>query len=91
MPFKPGQSGNPSGRPRIALEVRELARAACPKAIATLIKQLDHEDAKIAAFAAEKLLDRGVGKPVQQHEVGGADGGPLIVEIVRFSAEKEER
>ena len=49
MPFKKGRSGNPGGRPKMAEEIRELARAACPKAIQTLIAQLDHPDARIAA------------------------------------------
>ncbi|HEX6114630.1 MAG TPA: DUF5681 domain-containing protein [Geminicoccaceae bacterium] len=59
MPFKKGQSGNPGGRRKMAQEIRDLACAACPKAIQTLIAQLDHPDPRIAANAADKLLDRG--------------------------------
>jgi len=77
MPFKKGRSGNPGGRPKVAEEIRDLARAACPKAIETLIAQLDHPDPRIAANAADKLLDRGIGKPMQAHQISGSDGAPI--------------
>src|SRR5262249_34005574 len=35
-PFKPGQSGNPGGRPRVLGDVQELARQKSPEAINTL-------------------------------------------------------
>ena len=35
-PFKKGQSGNPGGRPKVAAEVKELAREHTGKAIETM-------------------------------------------------------
>ena len=67
--FKKGQSGNPGGRPKRTPEIREIALAACPKANRALIAQLDHKDPRIVANAAEKLLDRGIGRPMQAHEI----------------------
>ena len=56
---------NPGGRPKLPAEVREMAQAASPRAIAKIIGFLDHADPKVVLRAAEILLDRGYGKPVQ--------------------------
>jgi hypothetical protein len=64
--FKAGVSGNPGGRPRAVEEVRELARAHCPDAIAELARlavKAKSESARIAAI--RELLDRGYGKATQ--------------------------
>jgi hypothetical protein len=60
-PFAKGKSGNPGGRPKgIAAKAREHT----DKAIEVLAAGLDSEDERIRLTAAEKLLDRGYGKPV---------------------------
>lgn len=63
-PFAPGKSGNPSGRPRIPEEVKELARAHTAEAIRTLAEVMGDSSAPHNARvnAAEKLLDRAWGK-----------------------------
>jgi hypothetical protein len=65
--FKPGQSGNPAGRPKLFGEMTALARAKCPEAIECLYKIMNDVEAPHAArvSAADKLLDRGLGKPPQ--------------------------
>lgn len=63
--WKPGQSGNPKGRPPGVL-ARDMARALTPKAIAALEKAL--EDKRTMVQAAAVLLDRGWGKPKEQVE-----------------------
>jgi len=73
MPFKKGQSGNPGGRPKENAEVKELARAHGPKAIAKLAELLDGDDPRVAVSAAQALLDRGYGKPHQSMDIAVDD------------------
>jgi hypothetical protein len=71
-PFQPGQSGNPGGRPKVAAEIRDLARHHTATALRTLVEIAEHgesENARVAA--ANALLDRGWGKPRQEVEIGG--------------------
>lgn len=65
-PFKPGQSGNPGGRPKENAEVKALAREHTETAIQTLVHYCkQRKDAGAAVRAAQELLNRGWGKPVQ--------------------------
>ena len=77
-PWKKGQSGNPGGRPKVIAEVKELARAHTGEAIQTLVSIMTNAKAAPAArvSAANALLDRGYGKPLQ-HITG--EGGPVYV------------
>jgi hypothetical protein len=65
--FKPGQSGNPGGRPRVIAEIQSLARQHTADAIETLatIMKDGRASAPARVSAAMALLDRGYGKPVQ--------------------------
>ena len=65
--FRPGQSGNPNGRPRILADVQQAARAHSADAIKTLSDIMNNPKAPAAAriSAACALLDRGYGKPLQ--------------------------
>jgi hypothetical protein len=59
--FKPGQSGNPSGRKPTVEGIQALARQHCPAAIQALVDALKDPDRAVPAAIA--LLDRGIGKP----------------------------
>ncbi len=85
-PFKPGQSGNPKGRPKIDREVRALARQYTAEAIERLVFWMRSTNAKASVAAANAILDRAWGKPTQ-HIAGDEDGGPLVVKIVRFAGD----
>src|SRR5205823_2700503 len=57
--FKPGQSGNPGGRPRELKEVREAAREHTAEAIERLAHWMRSDDPRASPAAAQALLDRG--------------------------------
>lgn len=65
--FKPGQSGNPGGRPKIPEEFKKLARENSIPVLQQVIKIALDEKAKHSdrLRAAEILFDRGFGKPQQ--------------------------
>jgi hypothetical protein len=88
MPFAPGQSGNPGGRPKALAGLAEAARALTTVAVATLSGICRDEKAPAAArvAAAVALLDRGWGRPTQRNEFG-ADGqdrfAPVFLRVIR--------
>ena len=65
--FVRGKSGNPGGRPKAALDVQALARQHTPAAIAALVAALKNERERVPA--AQALLDRAWGKPLQPTDV----------------------
>lgn len=79
--FRPGQSGNPGGRPKCA-HVSELARAQTDACIETLVKIRDNGRAPAAAriAAVKELLDRGYGKA--RHDVTLASDSERATELV---------
>lgn len=91
MAFKPGQSGNPSGRPKVDFEVRQLAREYGREAIEKLVAIMRGDNAALAKAASEALLDRGYGKPVQSVGID-ADSEPvraITVQLVPMTADNE--
>lgn len=68
MPFRKGQSGNPSGRPKTSPEVREAIAKALPDAVATLVAIMRDEEAgrRDKTEAAKVLLTWGLPKPAPE-------------------------
>ena len=67
MAWAKGQSGNPSGRPKVVGELRDLARVHTTDALETLVSICNDSEAPAASrvAAAALLLDRGYGRPAQ--------------------------
>lgn len=78
--WKPGQSGNPGGRPRVVADIQALARQHTEAAVRALVAALGSPRERVAA--AQALLDRGYGRAPQRTELTGADGGPIQTQQV---------
>jgi len=91
-PWKPGQSGNPGGRPKRDLAA-EIARAIFEQDSEAITRKFAAELRKGNARVFSALADRAYGKPRQQIEQVGEDGGPIqsrvIVSFVRTGEEEE--
>lgn len=68
IPWKPGQSGNPTGRPPLPPELKAKLRDLAPKAVQRLGEMLDDDDPRIRGMASQAILDRLYGKPTQAVE-----------------------
>jgi Family of unknown function (DUF5681) len=78
-PWKPGQSGNPKGRPKSLSRAQDLARDYTETGIETLVRIMQRgrpDGARVSAAVA--ILDRAWGKPVQAVEHSGPEGERLF-------------
>ena len=62
--WKPGQSGNPKGRPKATDDLPSLAREHTKEAVERLVAIMRADDDGRALAAIQQLLDRGWGRPV---------------------------
>lgn len=80
--FKPGQSGNPGGRPALLKGVQALARERTEDSVRALLQALKVPGERVAA--ATILLAYGYGRPVQTmnlrriREIGDLDEEELV-------------
>jgi len=77
--WKPGQSGNPGGRPKKDRHiVRDAARAHTEEAVETLVNLMRNGKQEVTRInACIAILDRGWGKPAQAITGGDEDDPPL--------------
>jgi hypothetical protein len=73
MLYKPGESGNPSGKSAVKqAQLRDLLLPHVGKAVQVIVTALHGADTKVALTAAHDLIDRLYGKAPQALEVSGS-------------------
>ena len=84
-PFRPGQSGNPSGTSGRYGEVVRLCQAAGPEIAKALIEiALDrNEDSRARIVAAQEVFNRGFGRP--KTEVKTPQGGSATLDASKLT------
>ncbi len=87
-----GVSGNPTGRPKVIGELKELASVHTPRAIQTLADVMNDKEAPHAArvAASTALLDRVYGRPSQNVEarIESVDMGKAAASVLMDLANK---
>ena len=82
--WKPGQSGNPHGRPRAPVDIAALAREHGPRCIQVAVDLLKDPDSRIRLGALNAVLDRGFGRPNQN--VTATGDGTLTLHLLAAQA-----
>jgi DUF2075 family protein len=90
MTFSKGQSGNPSGRKRLAPEIKELFLKNTVRAFKRICQLIDSDDERVALKAAVYVVDRAYGKPTQSMDVSGETKTYVIALPVKTEMEGEE-
>ncbi len=89
--WKPGESGNPGGRPAVAREFRQLCRDFMnQRGWANLEAMANDPDSPHYFRANELIAAYALGKPTQGLEVSGKDGGPIMLAHLSDDAIDEE-
>lgn len=87
MPFKPGESGNPSGDSRTARKIREILWRACAQEDFKRVRQgIEKTLDSVAEGDLESLefvRDTTDGRPAQAVQVMGDEDHPLVHKIIR--------
>src|SRR5262249_7388044 len=85
--WKPGQSGNPTGKGSRFRECQSICREASPDAAQTLVVLMDDEDPKIRGWAADRVLTWAWGKP-QEYDATKAEHQQVVFDPRRLPPER---
>lgn len=88
--FKPGQSGNPKGRPKKPFDPKDFAKAHGKEAFERVIELIKSRDPKIALAAAKEVLDRAYGKVSYADDSSDARGVTINIMKLNDQAEQPE-
>ena len=86
--WKPGQSGNPNGRPKKGTALTDILKGKldAESLAEALIRKIEEGDTVAIKYA----YDRIDGKPIETKHISGEDGGPLEVNFFNIATEADE-
>ena len=82
--WKKGESGNPKGKPPTPAELRQKAQCYSVESLERLVSWMQSDNPKASVTAADKILERGFGKPEQPI----AHSGEIAIPVDRASIVK---
>lgn len=77
--FEKGVSGNPSGKPKIPDDIKQMLKSAAPSALTLLIETCADTNVRrdLRIDCAKTILDRAYGKPAQAVSVDASVGATV--------------
>jgi len=87
--WKPGQSGNPTGKSGQYLECMRICREASPEAARKMVALMDSEDPRVAYMATNTILERAWGKPKEFEP--NAEREPAPLDFSRLTTEQRQQ
>ena len=84
MKWVKGMSGNPGGRPKLEVSIRDLAQQNSMEALETLVQVMRTGKPGERLIAANAILDRAYGRPTQSVEMSG-DRSTLVDLLVSLN------
>ena len=90
--FKPGESGNPNGRPKTPQEIIDAFRAKSMDAVNTLFKIMEDEGAKSSdrVKAADIVLNRAYGTAPQSVTLNGVVSTTHTLNVSELTPEQQQ-
>jgi hypothetical protein len=89
--FKPGQSGNPSGRPKSTPITDALRKALSnPQELSRIIAAILQKAKKGDVKAFQAVAERLEGKPAQALTLAGENGGPIVFRLERIGKTEDQ-
>lgn len=85
LPWRPGQSGNPSGGSSAYLVARSICAKATPDAARKQVELINDPDSRVAFMACQAILERGAGKP---RDHSAEDGQPSTIDLSKLTPEE---
>lgn len=85
-PWKPGQSGNPNGRPKVPEDVKAALKKNTLRAVQRLVELMESQDERVAILACNSILDRSLGKAQAAVDVDGEEDAPKAMNLTAEQA-----
>lgn len=83
--FQKGVSGNPGGKAKLDVNVKELARSKTKRAFERIVELVESDDERVAFMAAKEVIDRAYGKSAPADDEDARNAKSVTINIVRLT------